>query len=624
MKKSLAVMLALIMVLCMIPTTALAATMSWEWTVTIIGGNYYKADGIQTSTNKYTINQHLDNSVDHEIGYKFEWNASAGGSNYNGGWQLCLTVDGSIVERSTAYIYDRDMSNASGTWTAPKSSHTGNSTHPFTLYLSNYPARFQKITLKYDANGGTNAPASETKQVEKGQSATFTVSNQKPTRENYTFKGWSTDENAATAEYIVGNNITISQDTTLYAVWANHEHKDENDDGYCDTDRECMHEKDEKGYCTVEGCTHPHEGDGACCPKKPDNKPNPPKPENTPAIPGLTELNEVVKVKCNTAPESHKEKTFGFNWFSCEVGEVINDNDEYFCTITVLPDGYVESYNQEFPDHTLDPDGQKETLKLKWNATDKQWENTESAKLPITFTVKCDTVEPTEPPKPNATDIPRIVGSGAVKVHCNANTEHKDEIYGLLEDSFDIGDVTKDEVSGEYTCTITVQPDKYVAAYNGVYAGHILAPAGQTRTITLKWEPDVGQDGTRTWVVVSDIPVEFTVKCEDVNTYTVTYKDGVGGTAFKDQVHTGLKLGDATPGFTGTPYRWNYTFTGWKPAVAPTVSGNAVYTAQWSYNGGGWTPSYPINPVPPVVVVPPKTGDMPFWYSIAQFLGLVK
>ena len=85
MKKSLAVMLALIMVLCMIPTTALAKDMSWTWTVTIFGGNYYRANGTETTTNKYTINRHLDNSVDHEIGYKFEWNASAGGNNYKGG-----------------------------------------------------------------------------------------------------------------------------------------------------------------------------------------------------------------------------------------------------------------------------------------------------------------------------------------------------------------------------------------------------------------------------------------------------------------------------------------------------------------------------------------------------------
>ncbi|MCI6634155.1 MAG: hypothetical protein MR745_07125, partial [Clostridiales bacterium] len=113
MKKTLALILALIMVLCLLPSVAFAESMSWTWTVTIFGGNYYGADGTQTSTNKYTINQHLDNSVDHEIGYKFEWNASAGGSNYNGGWQLCLTVDGEIVKRSTAYIYEKDMSNAS-------------------------------------------------------------------------------------------------------------------------------------------------------------------------------------------------------------------------------------------------------------------------------------------------------------------------------------------------------------------------------------------------------------------------------------------------------------------------------------------------------------------------------
>ena len=38
-------------------------------------------------------------------------------------------------------------------------------------------------------------------------------------------------------------------------------------------------------------------------------------------------------------------------------------------------------------------------------------------------------------------------------------------------------------------------------------------------------------------------------------------------------------------------------------------------------HGGHYHPT--TTPVP-VIVVPPKTGDMPFWYSIAQFLGLVK
>jgi len=31
-----------------------------------------------------------------------------------------------------------------------------------------------------------------------------------------------------------------------------------------------------------------------------------------------------------------------------------------------------------------------------------------------------------------------------------------------------------------------------------------------------------------------------------------------------------------------------------------------------------------ITVFPPIVYIPPKTGDMPFWYSSAQFLGLIK
>lgn len=37
-----------------------------------------------------------------------------------------------------------------------------------------------------------------------------------------------------------------------------------------------------------------------------------------------------------------------------------------------------------------------------------------------------------------------------------------------------------------------------------------------------------------------------------------------------------------------------------------------------------YIPHHHYDPVPVVVVVPPKTGDMPLWYGIARFLGLVK
>ena len=229
-KRFVAFLLVLIMVLGMLPVSAFAADMSWTWTVTIFGGNYYKSDGTETSTNKYTINQHLDNSKSHEIGYKFEWNASAGGSTYNGGWQLCLTVDGAIVERSTAYVYSRDMSTAQSTWTAPASSHTGSSSHPFTLSLSSYPkANYgydKTYTLNYYKNTTetvTNMPVPnpQTETSNTGM-VTFTVSSAIPARDGYTFLGWADDADATAVQYHGGDKITLTKDNptkTIYAVW---------------------------------------------------------------------------------------------------------------------------------------------------------------------------------------------------------------------------------------------------------------------------------------------------------------------------------------------------------------------------------------------------------------------
>ena len=73
-----------------------------------------------------------------------------------------------------------------------------------------------------------------------------------------------------------------------------------------------------------------------------------------------------------------------------------------------------------------------------------------------------------------------------------------------------------------------------------------------------------------------------------IQKYSVTYTDGIGGTSFADEVTSDLRRGTPTPAFTGgTPTRSGYTFTGWSPAVAATVTANAVYTAQWKSNAKG-------------------------------------
>ena len=88
------------------------------------------------------------------------------------------------------------------------------------------------------------------------------------------------------------------------------------------------------------------------------------------------------------------------------------------------------------------------------------------------------------------------------------------------------------------------------------------------------------------FTAATDVTSNITVYAQwkDSTTYSVTYKDGVDGTVFADQTTTDLHVGDTTPAFSGTPTRSGYTFTGWEPSVAATVTDNAVYTAQWAKN----------------------------------------
>ncbi len=70
-------------------------------------------------------------------------------------------------------------------------------------------------TVSYNANGGSGAPAAQTK----AHGATLTLSTTKPTRSGYTFLGWGTSASATTATYQPGGSYTANANITLYAVW---------------------------------------------------------------------------------------------------------------------------------------------------------------------------------------------------------------------------------------------------------------------------------------------------------------------------------------------------------------------------------------------------------------------
>ena len=69
-------------------------------------------------------------------------------------------------------------------------------------------------TVKYNANGGSGAPGSQTKTY----GITLKLSTKKPTRSHYTFQGWATSSTGSVA-YQPGGNYTKNASVMLYAKW---------------------------------------------------------------------------------------------------------------------------------------------------------------------------------------------------------------------------------------------------------------------------------------------------------------------------------------------------------------------------------------------------------------------
>ena len=126
--------------------------------------------------------------------------------------------------------------------------------------------------------------------------------------------------------------------------------------------------------------------------------------------------------------------------------------------------------------------------------------------------------------------------------------------------------------------TYTVESGKATPAFNGT-------PARDGYKFT-GWTPKVADIVTRNATYTAQWE-----KLTPAETFTVTYTDGVDNEEiFKDQTYT-VESGKATPAFNGTPTRKGYTFAGWKPAVAATVTSNATYEATWKSDSATTTPS---------------------------------
>jgi len=111
----------------------------------------------------------------------------------------------------TGYTFAGWNTNSSGTGTNYSAGANYTSNAALTLYAKWTPVTY---TVTYNANGGTNAPASQTKTY----GVDLTLSSGIPTYSGYNFQGWSTTDTGG-VEYNPSGTYTANSAVTLYAVW---------------------------------------------------------------------------------------------------------------------------------------------------------------------------------------------------------------------------------------------------------------------------------------------------------------------------------------------------------------------------------------------------------------------
>lgn len=542
--------------------------------------------------------------------------AAAGRASVNSGYQIVGWSKESNANPTTWSL------NKSGTTACNKGSTiylVAKNPNPTTKYT---------YTLNYDANGGTGAPSADSWSTTDAaiRYHSFTVKNTIPTREGYVFKGWKAKDGSDTI-YTGGTLCSVSQQgndvvkngntwtRTLYAVWeeATPPKPDkptapgEGDlSGLIDnitvncTNEAAAHDPKSKSYALISGsyttsevagdaengytCTvtinsqkyveqfdtntrtvHDPKGVNATVTLKyTDNgwtvESGAPVvfdvacvteivPPTKPGAEDLAKLEAPVEVVCTTKPETHAAAHFSLGDGTYTIGDVAgNKTDGYTCDITVTADRYVWWYNLDYGKHTLTGDNTK-TLTLKY--VEGQW----AVDTPVTFPVECGTA-PQKPTPP--TDE---IGGATVAVKCI--TGHGDLSWKIGSSTFTVGEVTGDDTTG-YTCTVTVQAEVYVNAFNSDKKAngvkHTLADDAE-KTFTMTYVNGA-------WTGPTNPAVTFEVKCEEelVPVHLVIYRNGDTSKAYKDIPLESQPKGhviDLSTIDIADYYTGNYEFYGW-------------------------------------------------------------
>lgn len=512
-------------------------------------------------------------------------------------------------------------------------------------YLENPPIQFnitrdtseKTYTLNYYKNTTdtvTNMPEPNP-QTEKSNTGmvTFTVSSAIPAREGYNFLGWNGKPDATEPTVMPGNTITTPRETTnLYAVWESKtpppeipgDQKPNIEEANAKIRVQCIEypskhnpykqnyrilpgsyddlgwDRTEYGYIysiRLNRAKYIAQFDQEIGRPHTDTEPNKEtrinwRWENDAwhLIDGPDGVTADIKVKCAETPVKPEKPTALDGSFAivCKnneathaykadyiatprqytISDVQKDEQGYYVTATVTVAPNLAAYNNDTRvEHRL-VDEQDATLTITFRydteATgdgNRKWQ--QQGDLPVVEVI-C------KPKAPTADELKKLDMAVQVKCVVDAAQQHTDA-YGLLgeyDEDYFVGEPRKD--GDDWLCDISYLPDRYVAAFNKAFPTpkHIQNDE-KIVPVTLIWAGDSWQLKTQGRVHVTEV-------------YTVTYTDGVENEeVFADQVYSDLRKDSTTPAFNGTPTRTGYTFAGWEPEVAATVTQTVTYVAKW-------------------------------------------
>ena len=250
------------------------------------------------------------------------------------------------------------------------------------------------------------------------------------------------------------------------------------------------------------------------------------------------------------------------------ISDVQMDNQGYYVTATVTVAPNLVAYNKATRvEHRL-VDEQDATLTITFRydteATvdgNRKWK--QQGDLPVVEVI-C------KPKAPTADELKKLEMAVQVKCVVDASQQHT-AAYGLLgECDVDYFVFEPRQEGDDWLCDISYYPERYVAEFNTTFQNlkHVQNDE-KIVPVTLIWDGGSWQLKTQGRVHVTEV-------------YTVTYTDGVDGEeVFADQVYSDLRKDSTTPAFNGTPTRTGYTFAGWEPEVAATVTQTVTYVAKW-------------------------------------------